>query len=224
MVIPGELVERFATGNGSLFVDAGLSVGAGLPSWTELLAPLEKELDAVLGPVGYTGIAPYYEVAFSRRALIDKLRSQLRRQKLEPTDVHRALLALPPRRIFTTNFDNLIESAAHTAGVVCDRVLRNEHLSLIDESRLQVVKVHGDLDALETVVLTTDDYRDFISSRGGIADLLKVELQIKTVLFLGYSFNDQDLGVVLAQVSREGAVLPIPDTFGAPTCLARGAT
>ena len=48
MGVPCELVEQFARGNGVVFVGAGLSRGAGLPGWGELLAPLDDVLETVL--------------------------------------------------------------------------------------------------------------------------------------------------------------------------------
>jgi hypothetical protein len=43
--IPYELVEQFVRGNGVIFVGSGLSQGAGLPGWGELLKPLGDSLD-----------------------------------------------------------------------------------------------------------------------------------------------------------------------------------
>ena len=42
--IPRPLVEAIARGNAVLFCGAGLSMGAGLPGWSELLSPLAKDI------------------------------------------------------------------------------------------------------------------------------------------------------------------------------------
>ena len=42
MDIPHELVEPFARGDGAVFVGAGLSIGAGLPGWADLIRPLAQ--------------------------------------------------------------------------------------------------------------------------------------------------------------------------------------
>ena len=44
MDVPRELVEQFARGNGVIFVGAGLSQGAGVPGWSELLTPLAASI------------------------------------------------------------------------------------------------------------------------------------------------------------------------------------
>jgi hypothetical protein len=41
MDISPELIEQFAKGNGAVFIGAGISVGAGLPGWGELLNRLK---------------------------------------------------------------------------------------------------------------------------------------------------------------------------------------
>jgi len=45
MNIPRELVEQFAKGNGAIFVGAGLSIGAGLPGWGDLVSRLAAEIE-----------------------------------------------------------------------------------------------------------------------------------------------------------------------------------
>ena len=44
MNMPDELVAAIASGNAVLFVGAGLSAGAGLPSWGQLIGPLADRI------------------------------------------------------------------------------------------------------------------------------------------------------------------------------------
>ena len=50
--IPEGLVEELARGSVVLLVGAGLSMGAGLPGWSELVSPLADaiKLDLISGP------------------------------------------------------------------------------------------------------------------------------------------------------------------------------
>lgn len=77
MDIPRELVKQFARGNGVIFVGAGLSQGAGLPSWSELLSPLADSIG--LPPrlrADPLKIAQRYENACGRQALTSHITEQ----------------------------------------------------------------------------------------------------------------------------------------------------
>ena len=50
MVSYDDLKQNLITGNVSAFVGAGLSVGAGLPSWYDLIAELSARIGHKLAP------------------------------------------------------------------------------------------------------------------------------------------------------------------------------
>ncbi|HEY0969559.1 MAG TPA: SIR2 family protein [Gemmatimonadales bacterium] len=199
---PRELVEAFANENGTVFVGAGLSMGAGLPSWQQLIAPLLSEPEMRDCPPGTspTAVAQYYENAFGRRLLLRRLREQLASGQAEPTVVHDTLLSLPGlTRIYTTNLDRLLETALDRRKMRYDRVWRDGHVTSQD-APVQLVKVHGDIDDYETIVITAADYERFAKTRPAIADQLKHDLTSTTAFFLGYSFSDPDLSAILALI------------------------
>ena len=80
--IPLELSEQMGRGNVVLFVGAGLSIGAGLPGWDELIEPLAQR-------IGYSGgdllkAAQFYENRMGRNALVSHLRDRLDTTTIEP--------------------------------------------------------------------------------------------------------------------------------------------
>lgn len=204
---PSELIDQFSRGNGCVFVGAGLSRGAGLPNWADLVKPLAARVKDCPPDSSFLDIAQYYENQEGRGGLIRYLQEALRGKDVRPTAAHRLLVTLPVQRIFTTNFDSLLEAACSEAGVDCLKVLNALHLPLLDSTRKALVKLHGELDLPETIVLTAYNFESYFSDHPGIADLLKIDLQTRTVLFLGYSFNDFDLRTILSQVSRESREL-----------------
>jgi tetratricopeptide (TPR) repeat protein len=201
--IPGELIDQFSRGNGSIFVGAGVSVGAGLPSWADLVLSLTDDIGACPQGSSFLDIAQYYAIVKGRMFLVQHLRRALGLPKLRPTKVHEALVNLKTRHFFTTNFDGLLEEELQQQGLNFNVITRDEHVSFWDESTIQLVKLHGDFRDPESIVLTAEDYEDYPYSHSSLADLAKVELQTRTVLFLGYSFNDIDLRMILTRVSRE---------------------
>lgn len=207
MNISTELVEQFARGNGVIFVGAGLSQGAGLPGWADLVRELASELDGCPTDVDYREIAQYYDIEHSRQRLVQRLRDQLDTLKVSPTSVHAELVKLSVPIIFTTNYDDLLEQALRAAKCPYTPVVGNADISFWSVDRLQLVKLHGDLNQPESIIITTEDYDRFASSRKSLADILKVILQTKTVLFLGYSATDPDLRLILTQARDESGRL-----------------
>ena len=205
------LVERFAHGNGTVFVGAGISLGARLPSWTKLMEPLRNDLrDEVNGSASYLDIAELYETKHSRGVLIQYLKDRLGDVRFQLTQTHELIVSLPVQRIYTTNFDNLLEQAARKRQINRNVIVNASHIGFSDTSTLSIVKLHGDLEDADSLVISARDYYSYFNRNPAVADLLKVELQTHTVLFLGYSFSDPNFGMILGKVAAQsGSVRPL---------------
>lgn len=197
MNIPPELVNQFVRGNGVIFVGAGLSTGAGLPGWMDLIRPLARAVDARwpgdeadLTTDHLLTAAQYYENQRGRNALIQHLRDTLDTAGIQPTSVHRLVASLPVRAIFTTNYDNLIERALQDAGQRPNVIVSEAELAFWNEERVQVVKLCGDLNRPESIVITKRDFNTYFATHSRLAERLRSTLEIKTALFLGYSLQD----------------------------------
>lgn len=216
--IPADLVRNFAEGNGTLFVGAGLSMGAGYPSWAELLEPLYQGMQDLPPNARFPEIADYLIDSGGPQPLMAHLARALPKSAGRPTEAHSAVLALaigpnpkhPRSRIFTTNFDNLIERAATNIGAEYLTVRADSDLPRREASVLQIVKVHGDLENAETVVIASRHYERIAATKPGILGALANDLRERTVLFLGYSFNDDDLKLILSEVVRQGGPMSRP--------------
>src|SRR5947208_16502301 len=90
MNIPDELVAAIASGNAVLFVGAGLSAGAGLPGWGQLIGPLADRIGL---PENQRGdplkIAQFYETQRGRHALISYIKEQIDTSRSVPNENHR---------------------------------------------------------------------------------------------------------------------------------------
>lgn len=205
------LVERFAHGNGTIFVGAGISLGARLPSWSKLMAPLRKDLGSEVGlGASYLDIAELYETKHSRGVLIQYLKDQLGDVRFQLTQTHELIVSLPVQRIYTTNFDSLLEQASRKKQINRNVIFNASHVGFSDTSTLSIVKLHGDLDDADSLVISARDYHNYFNRNPAVADLLKVELQTHTVLFLGYSFSDPNFGMILGRAAAQsGAARPL---------------
>jgi hypothetical protein len=201
MTTPHELVEAIARGDAVLFVGAGLSVGAGLPGWGQLLAPLADRLGL---PAAQRGdplrVAQYYNGQRGTNALIDYLREQLDTTGKRPTENHRRLLRLGIRTWVTTNFDDLLEQTLRDGGERFSKVVRDRDLPYASADRLTLIKLHGEIEQPETVVITQQDYATYFRRFPRVKEKLSSLLVDKTFLFVGYSISDPDFNQLIAEV------------------------
>jgi hypothetical protein len=197
-LVPQELIEQLERGNVVLFAGAGLSIGAGLPGWGALIRPLAQR-------IGYGGddllkAAQFYENRMGRHALISYLREKLDTLGVEPTGNHHLLTRLPVHIVFTTNFDDLLERAYRTAGRAVHLVVGAAELPFWDESRVNLVKLHGTCDRPDSFVITEQDYHTVYRTNALVLQQLNALLATKTFLFVGYSVSDPDFNQLYDQL------------------------
>lgn len=209
--IDSVLVERFAHGNGTVFVGAGISLGSRLPSWGELMSHLRTDLGKEIGPsTDYLHIAELFETKHSRQVLVQYLKDRLGDVRFQLTKTHELIVGLPVQRIYTTNFDTLLEQASQKKQINRNVIFNTAHVGFSDTSTLSIVKLHGDLADPASIVISARDFYSYLARNPAVADLLKVELQTHTVLFLGYSFGDPNLAMILGNsVLQSGPSQPM---------------
>jgi hypothetical protein len=200
MRIPPPLLDDIAAGKCLPFVGAGFSLNAKLPEkykmpdWpglTQILATAAEISEKAGGPE----VASAYERKFGRVQLIEAIRRALHSDLAEPGRAHRAFAQLPFDTIYTTNFDLLLEEA--------NGLSRRPYRSLVGELQMpfhggplttSIVKMHGDLRHEEHVIVTREDYEEFLSRYPVISTHLSAMLITRTALFIGYSLSDPDFG------------------------------
>lgn len=203
-----ELVDRFGratdAGVGALFVGAGLSMGAGLPSWGALLGGLTRRLRIPASVTDLPLAAQYCEQApdGGRSPLENHLLEQLKDVR-DPGPGHALIARLPVREVWTTNYDRLIETAMAQAGVDVHVAVGDEDLREVGTGRRSVIKMHGSLSAESPPrwqpppVVTRGDYERYETERLRTWAQLRASYLTRTMLFLGFSFADPNVAVLL---------------------------
>jgi hypothetical protein len=202
MEIPSELAQAIAIGDCVLFLGAGLSVGAGLPNWSNLLAPLADEIQ--LPPArrdDLVKVAQYYENERGRSALIRHIVQQTDTANTKPTSSHDQLLPLALDTWLTTNFDDLLERTLQEAGQRFTKVVRDQNLPFASFDAVTIVKLHGDRLDPDTIVISEADYNNYSQRFPLVRNKLLSLLAEKTFLFLGYSISDPDFKQLQAEVA-----------------------
>ncbi|HEY3312832.1 MAG TPA: CHAT domain-containing protein [Anaerolineales bacterium] len=145
--------------------------------------------------------------------LLDAL-GAINRQK-DPLDPHKALAKLPISIYVTANQDNLLESALVEAGrkprsFLCpwNEYIEKKNLSEYTEDpnpdNPMVFHLFGSWDNPDSIVLTEDNYFDFLigvtSNKDIIPEQVRLALSNSSLLFLGFQTEDWDFRVLYRSI------------------------
>jgi SIR2-like protein len=127
------------------------------------------------------------------------------------TPSHDELVALDLPIIFTTNYDNLIERAYahHGMSLTVSSTAQDFIAHLNPKPERHLVKIHGTIDAAQTVVLTRDDYARARLERKRVYEHLRFDLEQTAYVFVGFSLSDPNVNMLLDDARLEtGGTLP----------------
>ncbi|NRG35096.1 SIR2 family protein, partial [Niallia circulans] len=200
--ISKDLITAIEDNNLVLFIGSGLSRNFGFPNWKELVMGLlndlsfhDKKYESLKGVLD-TGI-------FTEIAILDKIIEMNPNNKkkvyefLESTinkdiqELDLSLLSILNQlstKIITTNYDKLLEISNQTY----KKLTYNDtfHLSKLNEYNEFIFKLHGDIGTPESCILFTSDYEELYETKHAAIERLKSQIADKTILFIGFSFND----------------------------------
>ncbi len=136
-----------------------------------------------------------------RNALTKILTNEFNKSGITLTQNHRILARLPIPIYWTTNYDNLIETALKDAGKLPDVKIKHSHLTLNIARRDAIVyKMHGDVSDLANTVLTKHEYEDYNVNRELFSNAFKADFVSRTILFIGFSFTDPNLDYLVGRI------------------------
>ena len=137
----------------------------------------------------YLRLAQEYKAAFGCSDLHDFLRRLIRDDDHEPDAMHRRLLRLPWRDVFTTNWDTLLERTCSSIAERKYTIVRNK-----DEIPLgappRVVKLHGSLPSDFPLILTEEDYRTYPERFAPFVNMAQQAMMETVFCLIGFSGDD----------------------------------
>ena len=202
-----ELEQALITGNVCAFVGAGMSVGAGLPGWYDLIAELSTRIGYELPPPKWTtgdaliDAAQAYVNRQGLYSLISYLKDRLDITGKQPTAAHRALARLPISLVFTTNFDDLLERVFQDAGKRVEVVTGDKMIPFMrrEPDTVNIIKLCGDLDQPDSIVLARQQYDSYFLQRPQMVELLENAV-IYDMLYLGWGGSDPYFKMIFGEL------------------------
>lgn len=193
-----------------IFAGAGLSIYAGFPSGTKLNEIIYNELTLTeKEEISKHLSLPELTEQFcriknnNRNQLIQILKKTfLKKPEVKPT-FHHKISSIPHiKTVITTNYDRLFEQAyGDDAQLICSE----KQLSLIDKSKVEIFKIHGDLFDPESIIISQSDYNNFFkkeTEKNLYWSIIKERLATKNVLFLGYNLEDPNVSIVFEKITE----------------------
>lgn len=191
------------TGKLTFFIGAGVSRLSNYPGWKDLINAFAEELG--LAPKGegedyasseYLSIPQkyYYSINKDDKKYYELIDSCLGVER-NSNEVHDMILALKPKNIITTNFDELIEEAVSKHGLFYNVISSDESLKVGETDRL-ILKIHGDLRS-RNIILKEEDYLNYSEKFKLIENAVKYIFSTNTVVFIGYGVEDYNIKLIL---------------------------
>ena len=132
----------------------------------------------------------------------------------EPTNEHKIITEFKWKAIFTTNYDEVIETAFKENKSTFQKVEKiisdNDSLQkvVVNPEKLPLIKIHGCIsrtnDNRVPLVIESSDYRRHLENRSSLYQFLKECLTSNLVIFYGYGLADPNIIGILDDLEKDG--------------------
>lgn len=195
--IPKTLREDFINNNVIPIVGAGFSKNATIPSgitmpdWNQL----GQLVASYIMDYEYTNpldALSIFESEYSRIKLIELLSKELHIHEIQPSPTYMAFCDIFYDTICTTNFDFLLDEALQLSKRPVSIIVSEEKLSINMKDSTKLIKLHGDFNHPNNMIITEKDYDLFLDNNKLLATYISNLFITKTLFLVGYSFDDND--------------------------------
>jgi NAD-dependent SIR2 family protein deacetylase len=214
--LPEEIIKAAINNNLVLFVGSGISTESkNVYPYTfyEDIAS-ELNLDTKIIKLTFSELmSKYCEKPNGKKELLKKIRERIDYVKSfkdlydMATRFHKELSSIYLiKEIFTTNWDDFFE-------IECGAIpfVTSDDSPFWDIPKRKVFKIHGSINNIGSIVATKEDYKKCYKRLKNqlIGNYLKVNLSTKLVVFIGYSFQDEDFNRIYSILKKDlGNLIP----------------
>lgn len=196
------IADRLWSGKASVIVGAGFSSNANpnntsakrFPTWKELgdifysklygVRPADKETD-----LNMIELAEEFESRFDRPALERLLIESIPDQSYSPSTLHHNLLRLPWNKVFTTNYDTLLERTQESKRGYNYSIVYHS-TDIANAKPRKIVKLHGSFPSHRPFIITKKDYAEYPEKFEPFVTSVRNTLLEDTVCLIGFSGDD----------------------------------
>lgn len=199
-----------------------LKSGETAPDWKKLLTALSRSIDELsesekndldvllAGNPSGDRLIEASSILYNKDK--DKFFNVLQRsvtlEEGETSETHRAILALRPRGILTYNYDNGHENSIQELPASVKREYAPETVLPSDSEKIRellkgnlskpfLLKAHGTFDKRETMVLTSESYRDLFNRYPYYKAFIQHIFTNYQLLVVGFGLSDPDFDILL---------------------------
>ncbi|WP_437668911.1 SIR2 family protein [Sorangium sp. So ce131] len=215
-----DLRRAYESGQLVLFVGADVPAAAGLPDWRRLTEQMAARLRARGASAGI--LAEIEELAQKQRYIeaLSAVKLALGAPEFcaaveqalddggrDVPEIARVIASMRPklRAVLTTNLDRLLERAFEGEWDVLARAPAD-----IAARRGYILKLHGTLRERDTWVFTREQYDRVIFASPGLQVAIKALFHACPILFVGFSFADDNLDHALGEIRALAGEQPPP--------------
>jgi len=176
-----------------IFVGAGCSISAGLPSWKEMIEDLLKKYSIPTEDTNLIRLASRLEREIGVLKFREEVADRLRTSYNVIPSIYDFLVPVNINLFITTNYDHLLEDSFRKNGYSPIVIVDDKDLPSINPIKKTIVKLHGDIDSPVSMVISSLDYAKYKTKRRGFVEYLNTVMSQNSVLLLGTSFDDPRL-------------------------------
>ncbi len=212
--LPQDIIDAAVNDNLVLFCGAGISTESKTVLPYSFYTSVKRELGIVDAEPSFSALMQQYcDLPNGRKKLLRKIRERFNyihsfpELERQASAFHRELAQIYLiKTIVTTNWDTYFEDYCGAIPITIP-----EDFSFWDAGSRCVLKIHGSIQNLSSIIATKDDYKKrFVELQNGIIGAtLKTILATKTVVFIGFSFGDEDFAQIMNYLRDEmGDIFP----------------
>lgn len=205
-VLPDDLFKALVSNELVIFAGAGVSTENKKVFPSTLYEEILRELGySSSEAVSFSGaMSEYCKKVGGKQELINRIRARIDYAHSFPelynsaTRFHQQLAKIPCiKEIVTTNWDDFFGTECHANPFTYE-----QDMPFWDKTTRKVLKLHGSINNLGSIVVTTEDYEERYQSlnSGLVGSQLKLLIANRKLVFIGYSFGDEDFNRIYSFV------------------------
>lgn len=197
-LLPKTLLDDFIYNRVVPFLGAGFSKNADsingdkICDWNEL----GKQIASYIPGYEYKNpldALSLFESKYTRIKLIETIEKILDLQSKKPSSTLLSFCNIPFNIICTTNYDTFIEDSFRINKMPYSLVVTEESLPINYNDCTKIIKLHGDFNNPRELIITEDDYDNFLEKHKLLCTYISNLFINHTILLIGYSFDDNDV-------------------------------